>query len=143
MPDPGEAVGGGGGGACPEPVASSFQVSHSSSDLYAPQTYSITAGGPISVSDCFEGGSGYLASAADLTLYYSADKKYSLSLKVDGSCDTMLVVNDPIGDWYYNDDTDGLDPEIYIPNASDGRYDVWLGTIGSSPCSASLKLETF
>ena len=42
--------------------------------------------------------------------------------------DTTLVINDPNETWFCNDNTDGLNPRVVIPNSVNGQYDIWIGS---------------
>lgn len=46
--------------------------------------------------------------------------------------DTTLVINDPQGNWYCKDNTNGLHPEIAFSSSQAGQYDVWVGLIGNA-----------
>ena len=68
---------------------------------------------------------------------------YDIEISVLSNCDSMLLVNDPNANWYYDDDSNGMsDPKIRI-SASDGYLDVWVGTYNGEYCDATLYLETF
>ncbi|KPQ07171.1 MAG: Bacterial pre-peptidase C-terminal domain [Rhodobacteraceae bacterium HLUCCA12] len=97
-----------------------------------PHTRRIQAGG----NNRFTGGGGcpggaYFANAPDYRVHYSAGG-YSLTFYVRAPGDTALLVNDPSGTWYCNDDYQGLDPALVFNNPSSGQYDVWLGTYNRS-----------
>lgn len=66
-----------------------------------------------------------------------------LELRVEGTCDTTLLVNDATGQWSFDDDTNEMNPALRLPAAISGRYDVWVGTYGDTACSATLIAETF
>ena len=43
--------------------------------------------------------------------------------------DTVMVVNDPAGEWWCSDDSfGGFNPTIEFAAALDGVYDIWVGT---------------
>ena len=48
--------------------------------------------------------------------------------------DTTLIIRDPAGNWFCNDDSNygGSNPLIDISNAATGQYDIWLGGKASS-----------
>ncbi|PQO22323.1 peptidase S1 [Rhodobacteraceae bacterium WD3A24] len=101
-------------------------ISLSSGFSNDPRYLTVTAGG----SRHFSGGgcSGWVADAPDFRVHYNAGSVFSLSFYVRAPGDTILVVNDPSGRWYCNDDTAGLDPGMTFPNPSSGQYDIWVGT---------------
>lgn len=106
----------------------------------------LVAGGSISLfnSTCqVSGAYGYVAAAPDFTLYYTApEANAELVLSATGDCDTLLLVNDLRAQWVFNDDSDGLNPSISIPNAESGRYDIWVGTYGSDLCRANFSVSS-
>ena len=76
-------------------------------------------------------GGGWFANAPDWRLHYRAGG-YPLTIYVSAPGDTMLLVNDPSGQWYCNDDFNGLDPLIRFSNPRSGQYDIWAGTYNRS-----------
>jgi len=97
-----------------------------------PQSLVGRAGGDIRVNP-LNGcpGGGWFANAPDFRIHYRASN-WPLTFYVRAPGDTMLLVNDPSGNWYCNDDTDGLDPAIRFGRPSSGQYDVWIGTYNRS-----------
>lgn len=51
----------------------------------------------------------------------------SLTFAVTADADTTLVIADPAGTWFCNDDFDGLDPALVFEFPTDGPYDIWVG----------------
>lgn len=105
----------------------------------------LVAGGSISLFDSCNHvpAHGYVAPAPDFTLYYTApEANAELRLAATGDCDTLLLVNDLRAQWVFNDDSDGLNPAISIPNAESGRYDIWVGTYGSALCRANFTVAS-
>ncbi|MEQ9812586.1 MAG: hypothetical protein RLO50_07370 [Azospirillaceae bacterium] len=101
-----------------------------------PATATIDAGGPIDVSATLGGPCvGFVADAPDLRLFYEAGDTFPLIFYVDSGADTTLVINAPDGEWWCNDDADGLNPEIFFDQPLSGQYDIWVGTYtpGSFP----------
>jgi opacity protein-like surface antigen len=130
--------------ACPNVAASGMASdSQTGQALYSPTSYSVVAGGSTDLAACGLG-TGYVIDSPDFEFTLSGMDSYNrLNLRVDGECDTVLLVNDSTGNWHFNDDSNGLDPAIDIANPGNGVYDVWVGTYGDSTCQASLTLETF
>ncbi|PVH28270.1 hypothetical protein DDE20_13805 [Pararhodobacter oceanensis] len=52
-------------------------------------------------------------------------------------------MNDPSGQWHFNDDDGGLNSRLRLPTARAGQYDIWVGTYAAQTCQATLVLETF
>ncbi|MEL6953829.1 MAG: hypothetical protein AAFN09_12715 [Pseudomonadota bacterium] len=112
--------------------------------LYTPRYWSVVAGGNVNLANCAAPGTGYVISQPDFEFTFNNDGGYNrLELSVQASCDTVLLVNDANGNWHFNDDTNGLQPQVNVFGAPSGVYDVWIGTYGSGNCQASLELETW
>lgn len=107
----------------------------------------VVAGGAVNLFNAAQGcgiqGHGYVHPSPDFTLYYDAPQANAdLVISVEGQCDTLLLVNDLNAQWLFNDDTNALHPQITIPAAASGRYDVWVGTYGSELCQSSISLAS-
>jgi len=98
---------------------------------FAPDPYgvNITAGGTLAAESL--GGSqcvGTIANSPDVRLIYSAGS-YPLSIWVESAYDTTLVINDPYGNWWCNDD--GIQgtyhPLMWWDSPPSGQYDIWVG----------------
>lgn len=76
-------------------------------------------------------GGGWFANAPDFRLVYQAGG-FQLSFYLRAPGDTMILVNDPAGNWYCNDDYQGLNPALVFNNPRSGRYEVWAGTYNRS-----------
>ncbi|MBY6199900.1 hypothetical protein KUV65_00865 [Maritalea mobilis] len=130
---------------CPNVGLSGRALSYSAGQLVGGgQTVNVMAGGNIDLGACASvPGHGWIIEAPDFELMLNAmPPGQSLTLSVDGTCDAVLLVNDARGQWHYNDDAGGsLDPSITIPGASNGLYDIWVGTFGSATCPATLTLR--
>lgn len=98
-----------------------------------PYVRSLTAGGSIPASSRFTNCTGYIAEAPDFSLHYSSGV-LPLIFSVDADRDTTLVINDPGGGWWCDDDgaRAGLNPMVRFDSPRSGRYDVWVGTFGNS-----------
>jgi hypothetical protein len=137
----------GGALACPsvsDPAG--MTIATTGEDLWSPNSYGVAAGGDIDLDACPSvPGTGMVVSGPDFEFQLSGLAGYNLlQLRVVGDCDTVLLVNDSTGQWHFSDDFNGaVHPVIDIVGASDGVFDVWVGTYGSEICSAELTLETF
>src|SRR5690606_14627827 len=68
--------------------------------------------------------------------------RQDLTLRVEASCDTVLLVNDATGAWHFSDAEGGnLNPSITLPAAPAGAYDIWVGTFSQATCQAQLILS--
>jgi hypothetical protein len=134
--------------ACPTVMQGRASYNVTGDFLYSPQSYGVTAGGDQSLRGCGWNHSGYVISQPDFSFYTSGMGAYGrLEIEVtSAACDTVLLVNSANGSWYYDDDSAGsLRPRINLYGTSNtqGRVDVWVGTFGSSLCSATLEMETW
>ncbi len=98
-----------------------------------PHVRNLTAGGPIAASSRFSNCRGYIADAPDYSVSYQAGD-LPLIFTVDSDRDTTLIINDPNGDWWCDDDgaEAPLNPMIRFDAPRSGRYDVWVGTYGQA-----------
>jgi len=95
-----------------------------------PQSSYVQAGGGADVSHLGPGCVGVIDfSRPDVDLNYQAGG-YTLSMWAESAADVTLVVYDPAGQWYCNDDYRGLDPAIRFSNPRSGNYNIWVGTHG-------------
>ena len=105
------------------------------------ETRDVIAGGSVNLfeNQCDIPAHGYVAQAPDFTLYYDPQgADATLNVSVQGSCDTTLLINDQAAQWHFDDDTNQMQPVISIASAPSGRYDVWIGTFGSSTCQSNV-----
>jgi len=108
-------------------------VSLSAGFLPDPYTIGVRSGGGASASDWGVGSScvGYVATTPDFQLYWSGSSSM-LHIYVIGDGDTTLLVRNPNGYWYCNDDYYQLDPSVFIEYPTQGRYDIWVGSLSST-----------
>lgn len=137
------AFGATGAMACPNWQLTGQQLRYSADQLWSPQSFSLMAGGSANLANCPVPGRGYVDARPhfDLTLTDNNARR-ELTFRVTASCDTVLLINDANGQWSFNDDSDGLNPRISLPDARAGAYDIWVGTYSPTPCQATLYLET-
>ena len=96
----------------------------------SPYVVAVQSGGPIDAqgalgSNC----AGFIAEAPDFRLFYDPGQGLPLYISVSSDADTTLVVSDPDGNWYCDDDSGGaLDPRLWWETPPDGQYDIWIGT---------------
>ncbi|RTE87071.1 MULTISPECIES: serine protease [Gammaproteobacteria] len=95
-----------------------------------PHSVSITAGGSVDLStqdigSCY----GHAAEAPDFRLQWSGSSNLRIAFTASSTGDdTVIVVNDPNGNWHCNDDLEGLNPGLTFNSAASGQYDVWVGS---------------
>jgi hypothetical protein len=131
--------------ACPDLASTGQQLSYTSDQAYAPRVHPVLAGGGVDLSACGSvPGLGFVATAPDFELTFTGNGMgRALELRVIGSCDTVLLVNDARSTWHYSDDDSTVDPRIRLERAPEGLYDIWVGTFGPDLCNAELVIETF
>ena len=85
---------------------------------------------------------GYCAEAPDFDVYYTPQKSSSLYIYVEqASGDAVLLVNGPSGTWYFNDDSNGLNPGLVFSDPADGLYDIWVGSLDEEVLTATLVIS--
>lgn len=114
-------------------------VNLSAGFLPDPHTVNLTAGGSVNISGLGIGAFGYVANAPDVRLNYEAGS-FSLTIRANSGGDTTILINAPDGSWYFNDDTNGLNPSYTFRNPMSGQYDIWVGTLGTDFVSARLEI---
>ncbi len=96
-------------------------------------------------------GWGYFYANPSFTLTLSdMDDMEELEIETNGtSCDTVLLIRDQLGQWYFDDDGGpGLESKIkfeeddYDMSRFNGRVDVWVGTYGGGECSLEMEIDT-
>ena len=144
FPSNSEGAGGGGGSAgltCPDWSLGGAEVQLSAGSTTQQPA---SAGGPLdmftSANSCGFQGHGYMTQAPNFTVYYDQGANSpEMVISATSDCDTVLLVNNQAGEWLFNDDTNALNPQINIPAAASGRYDVWVGSFSqNSTCNASV-----
>ena len=98
-----------------------------------PQVISIRSGGEINAQSISSACTGFISSAPDVRLNYTAGS-LPLILSVAAGADTTLVVNGPDGRWYCDDDggVNGNNPMVRFNAPQSGRYEIWIGTYGNT-----------
>lgn len=132
--------------ACPAWQNSGVQSGYTTGqDLYSPNSYSVVAGGSESLRGCGWNNTGYVISRPDFEFQIDGLHQYGrLEIRAIGQCDTVLLVNDAQGNWYFDDDSYGnLNPAINLYRPASGVYDIWVGTYGPNTCNATLQMETW
>lgn len=98
---------------------------------FTPDPYyrNIRAGGGYSLRNCGFENDGWVAVAPDFDLYYNTNGTSPLIIAVESNVDTIILVNDPDGQWWYDDDNGlGEGAKITIARPKSGLYDIWIGT---------------
>lgn len=106
----------------------------SSGFLPDPYAVEMTAGGSVNVSLISLGDScvGFATQSPDYRILWTGNSnnlKFSFEANNSGD-DTTIIISDPDGNWYCNDDGPGntLNPLYDFTNPPEGQYDIWIGT---------------
>lgn len=136
----------GGAAACPDPEAEPVERHQlTGRDLWRPDRFSVSAGGEIDLWGCGGIGWGLVRAAPDFVFELTRLRRYRrLHLRANAECDTVLLVRDPAGQWFFDDDSGvGHTASLSLADPVDGAYAVWVGAFRSAGCVAQLTLESF
>lgn len=104
-----------------------------------PHDVTVRAGGSTSVdsqnlpSNC----RGYIeTNQPDVRLNFTPGSAPLRIASCSGS-DTSLIINDPSGNWFCDDDTEGTNPVVQFSGPRSGQYDIWVGTYASGASQPS------
>ena len=129
---------------CPDQMGMGSEYNINHADIYSAKYFDVTAGGDLNLANCPDvPGVGYIIENPDFSINYNAKSSQSIKINVNAECDTILLVNTPTNEWYWDDDTNGLQPEIVLSHSANGYYDIWVGTVDASSCNAEIRLESF
>ncbi|WP_069792051.1 peptidase S1 [Cyanobacterium sp. IPPAS B-1200] len=99
-----------------------------------PHTITVQAGGSIDASESIGGSCvGNISQAPDYRINFTPGSQ-PLIISVDSAYDTTLVINNPDGEWFCDDDSGNSrshNPSIRFNNPESGQYDIWIGTYNS------------
>ena len=99
-----------------------------------PHVVNVRSGGNIDASRISARCRGYISNAPDVRLNFRAGSSLPLIISANSRADTTLVINGPDGRWYCSDDegVNGMNPMVRYNGPQSGRYEIWIGTYGSS-----------
>ena len=110
-------------------VLTQTQVRLSANFTPDPYRTLVEAGGPVNATVLGNGCSGWIANNPEFYLTYEAAGLQRLNISVETSIDTTLVVQDPRGQRFCDDDSAGnYNPRVGINNPISGTYMIWVGT---------------
>jgi serine protease Do len=98
-----------------------------------PHSVEIVSGGDVDVSRFNYGASclGYATTQPDYSISYTGQSQ-GLRIFFVSQGDTVLIINDPQGNWHCNDDSfSTLNPTVDFVPAPEGRYDIWVASYTS------------
>ncbi len=118
--------------ACPDIAATAAFGHFILEEGFTPDPFEqgVTAGGGYDLAACGFDTVGWVALAPDFDLTYQTSGNAPLTIRIDSDVDTILLVNDPDGEWWFDDDGagDGFGAEIVIDEPGSGLYNIWVGT---------------
>lgn len=132
--------------ACPDGDAmAAEQYRFTGRNLWSPERFRVEAGGHIALTDCGAMGWGYVRQAPDMVFDLTRMRRYRrLHLRSYAECDTVLLLRDPSGQWFFDDDSGvGRTASLSLSDPLDGSYAVWVGSFRPEGCEAQLTLESF
>lgn len=109
---------------------------------FLPDPYRIplTAGGPLRASENISSDCrGYVTGAPSVQMTYNGYG--TVHIYTEGSADTTLAINAPDGRWFCSDDALGTDAGLSFNSGTNGTYDIYVGTYGSSQASTTLMIS--
>jgi len=121
--------------ACPDPslAPSGSVISLAENFADDPRNVPAGAGGAFSLSECGYGVTGWVAAAPDFVLSYSTSGGLPLTIAVQSSADTVILVRAPDGQFYF--DADGAvdlglaaGALVFFPRPMPGQYQIWIGS---------------
>jgi hypothetical protein len=130
--------------SCPDIGLGGARLDYAAGQLAGGLSFDVVAGGNIDLGACGSApGFGWIIEGPDFELFLAGSSPgESITFRVSGQCDTVLLINNPSGEWFFNDDDVSLDPAITLEPTLDGVYDIWVGTYGQQTCPAVLTLQT-
>ncbi|WP_224814452.1 hypothetical protein [Hasllibacter sp. MH4015] len=138
---PGAFVHGGGGGYSGCPNYTIGRTAFGQATMYAGQgSYRvprITAGGRFPLTNCFPGTGwrGFTITRPDFRFFYQGNSptgRLTFAL-TSGAVDTVLLINTPDGQWFFNDDSNGtFNSTLTFSPVLQGQYDIWAGAYNNS-----------
>lgn len=107
-----------------------------------PNVIAVSAGGNFEASNASSSCSGYVTDAPTYSLSFEPGS-LGLSFYVNADIDTTILINNPSGEWFCNDDHDDLDnlnSGYYFSDPESGRYDIWVGAYSESDAYSNAML---
>ena len=136
---PGEAA------ACPTYNGSPHFGTIALTEGFTPDPYyrQVTAGGTQDIGGCAVPGWGWTARRPDFRIQYNSSGRSALTFIIRSNTDTVLLINDPYGNWHFDDDGgQDLGALLKFPNAPGGQWDIWIGTYNrASGIPAALEIS--
>lgn len=142
-------------GGCPDPRIPAPWLTVFNTDLSESLVIQRRAGGDTRLQDCADlPGWGWAHGSPHLVLRYDSEGQRGNGRRLrlvmeDGNngrtCDTTLLVRDPSGQWWFNDDINNgnWNARLNMGNADSGDYHIWIGTWAGNSCDADMIFERY
>lgn len=111
-----------------------------------PWVRNVTAGGTVALRSCGLDAPGYVVSRPDYRIQYTGvpgTGVLTIAVEARSGVDTVLLVNDPEGNWHFNDDYKGsTNSALVFRNPLQGQYDIWFGSYTQSSNNPAVLILT-
>jgi hypothetical protein len=107
-----------------------------------PTVIGLTAGGREYASNADSSCTGWISDAPSYSLNFEPGS-LGLGFYTSAGFDTTILINDPSGNWFCNDDhgnLENLNAGYYFDNPQSGRYDIWIGVYAEGNISNNVFL---
>jgi len=140
---------------CPDRRIGAAALHVANSDLSSPLQINRQAGGGTHLNDCPEiSGSARFHASATYVLHWNnqglsgTGNRLRVAMEDGNSgrtCDTALVIRDPNGQFWFNDDisSSNYNARLNLGNAASGAYHIWIGTWAGNTCTARLDISRY
>lgn len=107
---------------------------------------SVVSGGIIDAAVVGSNCRGFISTASDYTVNFSTfvggPGLLPLVITTNAASDTTLVVYDPNGNWFCDDDGGpGFNARVQINSPAPGPYKIWVGSYGGGNSPATLRIN--
>lgn len=136
----GAFVHGGGGGYSGCPNYNIGRTAFGQATMFAGQRQyrvpHITAGGRFPLTNCFPGTNwrGFTITRPDFRFFYQGSSPTGqLTFQLTSVIDSVLLINTPDGQWFFNDDSNGtFNSTLTFSPVLEGQYDIWTGAYNNT-----------
>ncbi|MCC5988990.1 MAG: pilus assembly protein [Pararhodobacter sp.] len=141
---------------CPDPRIGAPWLTVFNTDLLDALLIERRAGGSTRLESCAGiDGWGWVHASPHLVLRYDnegqrgAQRRLRIRMDDDNSgrsCDTTLLLHDPNGQWWFNDDIHhrhDWNARLNLGHAESGDYHIWIGSWAGNSCDADLIIERY
>ena len=105
-----------------------------------PFRMTVRGGGQALLRDCGLEGDGFIEIDEDVRIDQLPDVVLNwegifprLAVATEFERDSVLLIRDPEGNWHFNDDSEGDNPQVVFTDPPEGAYVIFIGTHGVTP----------